>query len=53
LQTPDCRPRTIGDRLALAGDKAKITAEPVEGRLRVTVDGRSVTLVPAARFPEL
>jgi len=53
VQTPDCRPRTIGDRLARAGDKARITAEPVEGRLRVTIDGRAATLVPAARFPEL
>ncbi len=53
LQTADCRPRTFGDRLARAGDKAQLIAEPVEGRLRVTLDGRSAMLVPAARFPEL
>ncbi|HZF42223.1 MAG TPA: hypothetical protein VEZ48_02305 [Sphingomonadaceae bacterium] len=53
MQTLNCRPRTIGDRLAQAGANAKITAEPVEGRLRVKVGGRSATLVPAARFPEL
>jgi hypothetical protein len=53
MQTPDCRPRTLGDRLARAGDKARIIGEPVDGRLRVIVGGRSATLVPAARFPEL
>ena len=53
VQTPTCRPRTLGDRLAGAGDKARLVAEPVEGRLKVSVDGRSATLVPAARFPEL
>jgi hypothetical protein len=53
LQTANCRPRSLGDRLARAGDKARLIAEPVEGRLRVTVDGRTATLVPAARFPEL
>lgn len=53
VQTRDCRPRTIGDRLAQAGDTAKIVAEPVEGRLQVTVNGRPAMLVPAARFPQL
>lgn len=53
VQTQDCRPRTFGDRIARAGEKATLTAEPVEGRIRVTVDGRTATFVPAARFPEL
>jgi hypothetical protein len=53
LQTANCRPRSLGDRLARAGDTARLIAEPVEGRLRVTVDSRTASLVPAARFPEL
>jgi hypothetical protein len=53
VQTQNCRPRTFGDRLARAGDKARLVAEPVEGRLKVSVEGRSAVLVPAARFPEL
>ena len=53
LQTPNCRPKTFGDRLARAGEKAQLIAEPVEVRLRVIVGDRSATLVPAARFPEL
>lgn len=53
VHTANCRPRTFGDRVARAGDKAQLIAESVEGRLRVTVDGRAGTLVPAARFPEL
>ena len=53
LQTRDCRPRSAGDRLAILGDKARFVAEPVEGRMRVVIDGRAATLVPAARHPEL
>jgi hypothetical protein len=53
LETANCRPKTLGDRLARAGEKAQLIAEPVEGRLRVIVGGRSAMLVPAARFPEL
>lgn len=53
VQTQNCRPRTLGDLLAQAGDRAKLIAEPVEGRIRVTVDRRTASLVPAARFPEL
>lgn len=53
VQTQSCRPRTLGDRLARAGDRARLVAEPVDGRIRVAVDGRTGFLVPAARFPEL
>jgi hypothetical protein len=53
LRTNDCRPRTLGDRLARAGASARLTAEPVESRIRVRIGARNALLVPAARFPEL
>jgi len=52
-RTNGCRARTLGDRLAAAGGNVRLTAEPVEGRIRVRLGARSALLVPAARFPEL
>jgi hypothetical protein len=49
----NCRSGKLGDRLARAGDRARLGAEP--DRLRLTLrqpDGGGATLVPAARFPE-
>lgn len=53
LQTAPCKPVTLGDRLAAAGDAVSLVAEPVEGRIRVAVNGRKAILIAAARHPEL
>ena len=52
-ETRGCRPRMLGDRLALAGDSANLVAEPIETRITVRIGNQRATLVPAARFPEL
>ena len=53
VQTAKCKPRTLGDRMARAGDAIRLIAEPVETRMTVRIGGQTATLVPAARFPEL
>ena len=52
-ETVDCRSRTLGDRLAKAGDNARLIAEPVETRITVMIGNQRATLVPATRDPEL
>ena len=52
-QSVDCRPRTLGDRLAKEGDNVRLIAEPVETRITVMIGNQRATLVPAARYPEL
>lgn len=52
-QRANCKPRTLGDRLAMLGEDARFIAEPVETRLTVMIGRTKAALVPAARYPEL
>lgn len=48
-----CRVQTLGDELAKLGAGASYRAEPIETRMTVRIGRERVTLVPAARYPEL